>query len=287
MIVDTHVHIWEVPPRAPVGPTAPRWSSLPDEPATAELLLEDMDANGVDWTVLVQTSFSTWDNGYLADSARKYPDRFVVHGLVDPLAPDNAETAAYWMDERGLAGFRFHPMYYRTDDPAEGSILTRPENEAMFAAIAERRGVVQVHAFPEHAGQLDQAASRWPQITWLIDHMMYPQPEWAAENWAPYEPVLALAAHPNVGIKISDVHNRSQQEFPHADMLPVVRRAVEAFGADRLFWGTGYPGYHRVKHGWPTLAGELRIVEEAFDFLSPGERSGMLGENAARIWGLK
>ena len=157
----------------------------------------------------------------------------------------------------------------------------------MFAAIAERRGIIQVHAFPEHAGQLDSAASRWPQITWLIDHMMYPQPEWAAENWAPYEPVLALAAHPNVGIKISDVHNRSQQEFPHADMLPVVRRAVEAFGADRILWGTGYPGCHRVKYGWPTLAEELRIVEEAFDFLSPEERSGMLGENAARIWGLK
>ena len=82
--------------------------------------------------------------------------------LADPLVPGNAETAAYWMDERGLAGFRLHPMYYRTDDPAEGSILTRPGNEAMFAAIAERRGVVQVHAFPEHAGQLDQAASRCP-----------------------------------------------------------------------------------------------------------------------------
>ena len=80
--------------------------------------------------------------------------------------------------------------------------------------------------------------------------------------------MLALAAHPNVGIKISDVHNRSQQEFPHADMMPVVRRAVEVFGADRILWGTGFPGYLRVKHGWPTLAEELRIVEEAFDFLN-------------------
>ena len=71
MIVDTHVHIWEMPPIAPIGPTAPRGSGLPTEPGTAELLLEDMDANGVDWTVIVQTSWSPWDDGYVADSARK------------------------------------------------------------------------------------------------------------------------------------------------------------------------------------------------------------------------
>jgi len=124
MIVDTHVHIWEMPPVAPVGPTAPRWTGEPTAPGTAEMLLEEMDANGVDRTVLVQTSFSTWDNGYVADSAQRFPDRFVAQGLVDPLDPDNAAHAAYWMDERGMTGFRFHPMYYRTEDPNEGEILT-------------------------------------------------------------------------------------------------------------------------------------------------------------------
>ena len=29
MIVDTHVHVWEIdPPRYPVGPTAPNFTSL-------------------------------------------------------------------------------------------------------------------------------------------------------------------------------------------------------------------------------------------------------------------
>ena len=33
MIVDTHVHVWEIdPPKYPVGPTAPTWNSYPDEP---------------------------------------------------------------------------------------------------------------------------------------------------------------------------------------------------------------------------------------------------------------
>ena len=121
MIVDTHVHIWEIdPPRYPVGPTAPGWTSEPDEPATADQLLVDMNANGVDWSVVVQTSWSTWDNGYIADSVARFPDRLIGHGMIDPQDQYNADLAGYWMQDRGLQGFRFHPMYY----PQQQILLT-------------------------------------------------------------------------------------------------------------------------------------------------------------------
>ena len=51
--IDTHVHVWEIdPPRYPIGPTAPNWTSLPDEPGTADELLAEMDAHGVDLLTL-------------------------------------------------------------------------------------------------------------------------------------------------------------------------------------------------------------------------------------------
>ena len=278
MIVDTHVHIWEMPPVAPIGPTAPNWTSEPTEPGNAELLIDDMDANGVDRAVLVQTSWSTWDNGYVADSAKKYPGRFAAMGLVDPLATGNAEKAAYWMDERGVAGFRFHPDYY-----PDVEILKLPENAPMFRQIEKRSGIVQVHNKTGNAHQVDYAAEKYPGITWLIDHMMYPTPE-MAPNWDEYRPVLALAKHENVHIKISDVHNRSAEEFPFADMHDVVKMAVDAFGIDRCLWGTGYPGHHRVDNGWLSLEDELRLVREGFDWLAPGEQAKLLGDNAMRIW---
>ena len=286
MIVDTHVHIWEMPPVAPIGRTAPRWDSEPDESGTAELLLDDMDQNGVDYTVLVQTSWSTWDNGYLADSARKYPDRFVAHGLLDPLDKGNAQKAIYWMDERDLKGFRFHPMYYDVNDSDEGEILSRPENEPVFRAIQERSGIIQVHCYPEHVPQVQYAVSMYSGITWLIDHMMYPVPRMADDGWRAYLPVLALSKYPNVMIKISDVHNRSQQKFPYIDMHPVVQMAFEKFGPKRCLWGTGYPGHHRNKNGWPTLSDELRLVREGFSFLNEKDRRYFLGDNAASLWGL-
>lgn len=281
MIVDTHVHIWEMPPIAPIGPTAPSFTALPDEPATAEELLADMDANGVDYAVLVQTSWSTWDNGYVADSAAKYQRRFVAHGLVDPLAPDNAEIARYWMKERGVVGFRFHPEYY---DDVE--ILTRPENAALWEALSELGAIVQVHNRPRNAHQLDAVAGRYREITWLIDHLMYPELSWAP-RYQEYQPVLALARHPNVFMKISDVHSRSKQRFPYTDMHPVIKAVVNVFGVERCLWGTGYPGHHRAKHGWPTLADELRLIREGLPFLSESDKDKILGENAARIWQLQ
>jgi len=132
MLVDTHVHVWEIdPPKYPVGPTAPNWNSYPDEPGTADELLAEMDEPGVDWAVLVQSSGSTWDNGYIADSAARFPDRFVGHGLIDPQDADNAAQVRYWVKERGLAGFRFHPMYY----PEEKILLTE-QNGPLWEEIA-------------------------------------------------------------------------------------------------------------------------------------------------------
>ena len=49
-------------------------------------------------------------------------------------------------------------------------------------------------------------------------------------------------------------------------------------------WGTGYPGSHRVDHGWLSLEDELKLVREGFDWLSADEQEKYLGLNAMRIW---
>jgi predicted TIM-barrel fold metal-dependent hydrolase len=280
MIVDTHVHIWEIdPPRYPVGPTAPNFTSLPDEPATADELIADMDAHGVDVTVLVQTSWSTWDNAYIADSVQRFPDRFVGHGMVDPQdEADNAAAVQHWIEDRGLVGFRFHPMYYKDEQ-----VLTTPGNRRMWEVLAELDAVVQFHTSPPFANQIAEIATRHPGLKLLIDHMGYPNLD---EGPGPWQPIVELARHPNLYMKISDVKGRSRQEFPFADMHEYVRVLLNAFGAERCLWGTGYPGRHRTKHNWLSLGDELRLVREGFDFLTESQRDQILGGTAAEVWGL-
>jgi len=60
--------------------------------------------------------------------------------------------------------------------------------------------------------------------------------------------------------------------------------AIDTFGIDRVMWGTGYPGYHRIEYGWISLKNELKLAQEGFDWLSSNERDKYLGLNAMRIW---
>ena len=279
MVIDTHVHVWEISERYPIGPTAPNWTSLPDEPGTAEELLEDMDENGVDMTVLVQTSWSTWDNGYIADSAARWPNRFIGHGLIDPQDPGNADQVRYWMVERGLAGFRFHPMYY----PDE-KVLTTTQNDALWETIAELDAVIQFQLTADFADQVAVIAQRYPDLRLLLDHMGYPRINEPPES---FQTIVDLAQFSNVHVKVSDVSNRSQEGFPYSDVHPFIRRLHKGFGADRMLWDTGYPGHHRTKHNWPTLAEELRLIREGLDFFNEEEKALILGETAARVWDLR
>ena len=280
MIVDTHVHVWEIdPPKYPVGPTSPNWNSYPDEPGTADELLAEMDMHGVDWTVLVQTSWSTWDNGYIADSVERFPNRFIGHGLIDPQYPDNAEQVRYWIQDRGLAGFRFHPMYY----PDEKILLTR-QNEPMWEEIASLGAVIQFHLRAEFADQVAVIADRYPSLKLILDHMGYPQ---VNVDEGEFQPIVDLARYDNMYLKLSDVAGRSSQDYPYTDVHPFIEKLVGAFGAERMVWGTGYPGHHRAKHNWPTLDQELRLVREGLPFLTDAQREHILGGTAAEIWELK
>ena len=262
MIVDTHVHIWEISDKYPIGPTAPTWNNYPDEPGTVEELLADMDAEGVDWTVLVQTSWSTWDNGYIADSVVRYPDRFIGHGLIDPQDPDNAEQVRYWVRERGLVGFRLHPMYY----PDEKILLTE-QNGPMWEEIAALDAIIQFHLRPEDADQVAAIAQRYPNTVLILDHMGYPQID---RPLADYQPILNLARFDNVFFKLSDVAGRSQKIHPYEDVHPYIVAALEVFTAQRMVWGTGYPGLTGSYTIGPRLLMNFALFARGFLFSRMG-----------------
>ena len=238
-------------------------------PVTADELLAEMDEHGVDWSVLVQTSWSTWDNGYIADSVARFPNRFIGHGLIDPQDPDNADQVRYWIKERGLAGFRFHPMYY----PDEKILLTQ-QNRPMWEEIAALDAVIQFHLRAEFADQVAVIAQQYPHLKLILDHMGYPQVD---ADPAAFQPIVDLARYDNVHFKLSDVAGRSHQDFPFTDVHPFIEKLISVFGAARTVWGTGYPGHHRQKHDWLSLADELRLIREGLPFLTDADKERILG----------
>lgn len=89
VIVDTHCH------------ALPHWF----EPV--ELLLQQMNANGVDKATLVQVRGQS-DNRYIMECVRRFPGRFSAVVIVDTDAPDAPDTLARWVSE-GAEGVRLGP----------------------------------------------------------------------------------------------------------------------------------------------------------------------------------
>ena len=273
MLIDTHVHVWALDERH--RPTPGAKVRAPTEADPVEWLIEDMAAHQVDRCVLVQSSAFGWDNTYMVECLERYPGRFKAIGLVDPLGPGNAADLRAWM-ARGLSGFRLHPLYY----PDEECWVDEPAHDALWEAAAETGAILQFHMWPRHAVPLARMMARHPGVRVIVDHLGKPDVT-EAPPFPSFRPVLDLARFPLVWVKIGDYQIASQQSFPWRDTIPFVAALKEAFGPDRMLWGTGYAGRARLV----PLEQALRYVREELPFLTPGDLEQVLGSTPRRLFG--
>jgi len=59
-------------------------------------------------------------------------------------------------------------------------------------------------------------------------------------HFADLPKLLALAAHDNVAVKISDACTLSREPFPYKDLWDPLGRVFDAFSFDRGMWGTDW-----------------------------------------------
>ena len=86
--IDAHSHIWT--PDVAHYPLAAGFTVADMQPRsfTAEELLAHCRPAGVGRVNLIQMSYYEFDNRYMLDMIKLYPDRFVGTAIVDPLGDD-------------------------------------------------------------------------------------------------------------------------------------------------------------------------------------------------------
>ena len=241
-----------------------------------EVLEFQMDRNGVDKALLVQHG-GTFDNGYLLEAAAKREDRFKVAVLVDPESRDPLGDLVK-LAEHGAAGIRLAPdavfvnagpydMWKRTGEL--GLVVTCQGDPARFAADA-------------FAKVMDAC----PDTQVVIEHLAGIAA--AHEPWeANYESALGLAERGNTTIKVpglGEVAKRPSRLLPDLkfeDVPPVFEMAKDAFGVERMMWGSDFP----PAAGREGYANALRGVMEHPAFAGDGELEWVMGRCAARVWG--
>ena len=231
-ITDSHAHVWAQKGSDPAW--RPELDFHPDTVAPIEQLLVDLDAAGVADAVLVQPSVYAFDDTYLRRSIAIAPDRLRGVMLVDPLDPDAAEAIKATALDRRVTGLRMLPL--RSDRGWFG-----PGAERIWKTAAELALTMTFLVRPDQIPAVAPWAQRFLMSplssTISADRDL-------AEGRGPVAiaELLALASLPNVYVKLSAFGSvNAAGHFstrPGPGWLPMV---TEAFGVDRVMWGSDYP----------------------------------------------
>ncbi|GGS60684.1 amidohydrolase family protein [Streptomyces griseoviridis] len=275
--VDAHCHIisedLSAYPKAPIGGKQSEWAAT--RPVTAEGMVARMDETGIDQAVLVQaTTNYGYDNSYVLDSSRRWPERFVAVGTVDPLRPDAAAGLKAAVGAGGLAGVRLFTS--GSTVPTQGEWFVAPETFPFWEQAAELDLPVCLQMrLGAATRQLVELLERFPGVKVLLDHIGYP--DIASSPARAGAEVAELGVHPGLHLKLT---HRNLERLRDAgeqagDFLTPV---LEAFGAGRIAWGSNLPA---AEQSLPKLRA---LAEDVLAGLPEQDRQEIFAGTARRLY---
>ncbi|MBN3752354.1 amidohydrolase [Paraburkholderia sp. Tr-20389] len=275
-IVDIHPHIISDDeasyPPAPLFGKRSEWSK--ERPTTVETLIAAMDEAGVAKAAVVHSSTTYgFDNSYVVDGCGKYADRLVAVGSVDVLQPDAPQRIREWV-ERGLAGLRlFTGGSTKEFDPSE---LDDPRSFPAWELCAELGLPMCIQTGPIGLPQVTALARRFRKVPIILDHLGRPE----VADGAPYanaKSLFDLASLDNIYLKLTPrIFGDVKKEKASAEtFFPLV---IEAFGPERLAWGSNFPTS-------PGTLGEILATAQAgLACLSDEDRAWIFGKTAQQLY---
>jgi L-fuconolactonase len=187
---------------------------------------------------------------------------------LDPAAPDHL---SYWTEERGFQGVRLSPATDATGDWFQGPLM-----DPIFARAAQLRVPMLILTGPTRLPDLAAILERHPDLDVVIDHMADCPPD-RADLVAL---LLGMARYPRVHVKISHTWSLSHEAYPWRDTHDLVQSVYQAFGAQRIMWGTDWPMcLHKTTYGQT-----LSVVRDEMKFISVDDMPWVLGQTALKLW---
>jgi len=265
MIVEWNVHIFspdlEGYPFHPQAAYRPDVSRQPADPLGG--YLERMEEEGIDRAVIVHPEPYGDDHRLALECLEREPERLRGTSLFYPRDPDAPrKLEALVAREPKIVATRFHA--HRGKELYLDSFAD-PGVRALWEKAVELGLIVELHIGPNYAVQVAEALRAYPETTALIDHLAEPHMGDAVE----YAHVLDLAAFARVHMKLSGLNHFAKDGPLYLSARPFTRRVIEAFGPDRMVWGSGTPG----------------IVDAHMEGFTETERMKVKGENLARLLG--
>jgi predicted TIM-barrel fold metal-dependent hydrolase len=227
-----------------------------------------------------------------------YPGRFAYLIRVDRRDPDLHTVVRLARDNPHIKALRISPGMSRAEIAAFGA----GEDDPVFAAAADFGFPI----FVQIAGNCDMLAryvAKFPTVKIIVCHTGMPPgkamagiigqmeglPD-SAGHWAKvaaepkdqaFAKVLRAADHANVGLKWAHAPTMFDSPgFPNAGTHPFLRKAVAAFGAERIMWASDISA-NQTGESWAELIFAIRnnpdLAEKQKEFIMGGTARSWLG----------
>jgi predicted TIM-barrel fold metal-dependent hydrolase len=184
-------------------------------------------------------------------------------------APGAPGLVEEWAEQPNGLGLRFSIFMPRQREWLGDGTLD------WFWPLAERLGIpVMLYPGPDREliETVGRVAAKHEGLRLSIDHLavgpydIYDEDAFAHLDW-----LLALAALPNVAMKASAMPEYSTAPYPYRNLHPFLERTVEAFGPERVFWGTDLP---RLQSPYREA---VTMFTEGMEWLSESELDLIMG----------
>ena len=273
MNIDAHQHFWQYDPA--------RHGWINDKMAVLkrDFLPADLEkvyaANGIDGCVAVQADQSEEETTFLLDLAAEYAFVKGVVGWVDLRAENLAERLAHFSQFSRLCGFRH--VVQSEPDP---DFMLREDFRRGLARLHDYDFTYDILIYPTQLEAALQTVRDFPLQKFVIDHIAKPHiKSGEIDAWA--RVMREIARSENVWCKVSGMVTEADWDnWKYDDFVPYLDGVFEAFGEQRLMFGSDWPvcllagNYERVKGLLARYLGEASA------------QSPVWGANAIAFYGL-
>lgn len=267
-IIDSHVHIWA---NAPGFPWAAEAIDAPRYEAHPQTLIEAMKTHSIAGAILVQYIGYRWNNAYVAQALKDFPDRFMGVCRVNPEDPSAPDQLSALTEVHGFHGVRISP-----EPDARGDWFRGPLMRAFFQRAADLNIPVLLLTKPSRLPDLIKLIEQVPDVDVVIDHLA----DCTILDGSHQQVLGALARHPRVFLKTGHIWANSTIAYPWRDQHALLKYVCELFGVERIMWGSDWS--FCLRH--TTYAQALSYLRDDNDFLSQAELAWVLGRTALRLW---
>jgi L-fuconolactonase len=253
---------------------APQQPGLPERPtgtvATGSFskttLAREMAEAGVSRAIIVPYGVAIpggKNNEACLKWASAEPQKYAVMGVLPVEHGVSANIIAAWK-RPGMLGMRISLL---SED--NRALLLEGKLDVLWEAAADADLPIMANV-ARTLPEIGEVAASYPRLRLIIDHMAV-LPFGICTDFGPIlKQLLPLARYPNIAVKLSRLPAVVDEPYPFPSLHQPVRRVIDAFGPQRLFWGSDLTTHSR------SYAECVRLFTEALP-LTMNEKEWIMG----------